>query len=301
MPRRPGSFRSTKPAPARRQLVPLACCGQQDAPARERARARAALISILCGLPQPDPSAPGALASGVEIEIPGSYAPAQSIRALHYQQLPEHLRLLEHRRESDGAPQPESSRSRESSKLGDQEALVVKLTRSGRLPLPRSAVPHLKRKPNRGPRWQASSVAMPATEIGGLPFDVEKARRRFLASDAPEQRRVRRREGDGGRNPAEVFTSDAAGARLFARWGQPDESRRLSVGGRLTPARTYIWSDFDRTGRLQLERPDFDLSIAPAVAVLARLSSRELQGGETLGGQVMDSLLESNPQSSTWP
>jgi hypothetical protein len=154
---------------------------------------------------------------------------------------------------------------------------------------------------------QVSRRSPPARSARVNNRQISRAPRVPVADSGPVETKPRkrgRRPGTGGRQPRDQSASSEATRRLHAILGEPDQILRGSQG-----ARTEIWQDPDPglietllksqgpghmpSQGLPLDGPHETSEASkekPKLVALARLSSQELQGGETIGGQLIDGI-----------
>jgi hypothetical protein len=229
-------------------------CHLVATPQERRASIRA-LVAILLAQPQTPVDAPGALATFRDLDLGSSAGDDMDPAPLPYQQLSElYSSLRDHR-----------------------ENATMRAARRSRAPQPRTARVTKRRKPSIPPPPQALSPEM--------------ARR-------AKPKEGRRRPGEGGRLPrVAAGTGTSATSQLQSALGDPTT---IVTGAR--SSRCEIWERPDlRALVATLSERDPWFTSGPRggagragqrqrVALVNRLSSHEIQGGETIGGQILETM-----------
>lgn len=225
---------------------------------QERRASIRAVIAILLAQPQPMIDAPAAQVARPGLGLPDDFDAEQSTEPLSYRQLPEMYSALQAKRQ--------------------RKAAAPRATRTVRAPSPETARVNARQKPNRGSGRPARSASVANSK------------------KEPEQRR---RPGTGGRKPRVVAgTATTATAQLQAALGEPT---KVQTGRRGAKSEIWVRPNLEALLRLIQEREGRSAEGEPAqsratsepkprVAVVNRLSSQEIQGGETIAGQIFDGL-----------
>lgn len=221
---------------------------------QERRASIRALVAILLEQPQRAVDAPGALATHRDLGVGPGAGPETKPEPLPYRQL--------------------------SRLYSSSQGLVRREDLGGRRPDPGTARVVRRKKPTVSPTADACSPGM-ATRA--------------------KPKEGRRRPGTGGRKPREASgTATLATSLLQSALGEPTQVRLGTRG-----ARCEIWERPDLhalVSSLAGRDPTFNSLTAegsetekkfrtrPRVALVNRLSSKEIQGGETIGGQILEGL-----------
>lgn len=228
-------------------------CHRVATPQERRASIRA-LVAILMAQPQRSVDAPGALSTFRDLDLGSPAGSDENPAPLPYRQLSELY----------------------SSLRGSEGKTPRKVLGRSRAPQPRTARVTKRRKPANPPTAQALSPSM-ATRA--------------------KAKEGRRRPGDGGRQPrVNAGTATSATSQLQSALGDPTT---IVTGAR--SSRCEIWEQPD-LGALVATLSERDSWFSsgsiggaagdqrPRVALINRLSSHELQGGETIGGQILETM-----------
>lgn len=232
-------------------------CVREGSDQERRASIRA-LVAILLCQPQSPVDAPGAVLTHRDLGLDRDSMRTGKPDPLPYYRLPELYSPLG----AGGSHGPAKGARRDARAPGSGTARVIR-----------------RRKPTRAPVAEAVSPGMAA---------------RAKPKDG------RRRPGSGGRMPREGSgTATLATSLLKSALGEPTEVRSGTKG-----ARCEIWERPDLralVSSLAVRDESFksltgedsapgQIGSRPRVALVNRLSSKEIQGGETIGGQILEGL-----------